>query len=94
MIGHKWNKNFTICAGGAQAHKRSVTCFGDSGGPVLVYRKDRWFLIGIISFAHDIKEEHSNKRKCNASMPFYFVKVRAYYEWIHLKSEAALDAFQ
>jgi secreted trypsin-like serine protease len=92
MIGNKWNKNFTICAGGQT--KKKVTCFGDSGGPVLAYRRDRWYLIGIISFAHDIKEENSNKKKCNASMPFYFVKVKAYYEWINQKTEYVLNSFQ
>ena len=91
MIGKRWNKNYTICADGQD--KKMVTCFGDSGGPVLAYRNNRWFLVGIISFAHDVREENTNKKKCNASMPFYFVKVKAYFDWINQKTENALNSF-
>jgi secreted trypsin-like serine protease len=82
-IGDKWDKPNIICA-----HKRSKpsgTCFGDSGGPVLVYRNKRWILIGVISFGHFIKDETSKylKLKCDASKPSYFVKVSSYLDWIY-----------
>lgn len=84
MIGNKWDRNYTICANGND--KKRVTCFGDSGGPVLAYRNKRWTLVGIISFAHDIKDYQTNKKKCNASMPFYFVNVKAYVDWINKRT--------
>lgn len=92
IIGKKWNKNYTICADGKE--KRKVTCFGDSGGPVMVYENNRWILIGIISFAHDIKDVKTKKKKCNASMPFYFVKVKEYFDWINQKTEFGLSGYQ
>jgi secreted trypsin-like serine protease len=84
IIGKNWDKSVFVCADGSE--KRMVTCYGDSGGPVLAYRNNRWVLIGIISFGHDVKDFITNKRKCNASMPFYFVKVQAYMDWIEEKT--------
>jgi len=89
MIGTRWDRNFTICANGYE--KKKVTCFGDSGGPVLAYRNKRWTLIGIISFAHDVKDYQTNKKKCNASMPFYFVNVEAYVDWIIKRTDHSLN---
>jgi secreted trypsin-like serine protease len=82
IIGQQWDKNVIVCADGIE--KRMVTCYGDSGGPVLAYRRNHWVLVGIISFGHDIKD--ISKKKCNASMPFYFVKVQAYLDWIEQKT--------
>lgn len=93
MIGNRWDRNFTVCAN--DLDKKKVTCFGDSGGPVLAYRNKRWTLVGIISFAHDVRDFQTNKKKCNASMPFYFVNVEAYIDWINKKVEAtSLSKFQ
>lgn len=92
MIGKEWNKNYTVCADGRD--KKIVTCYGDSGGPVLAYRNNRWTLFGIISFGHDVRDEKTNKKKCNASMPFYFVKVKAYFDWINKKTNYTLRNFQ
>lgn len=93
MIGKVWDKNRTVCADGDE--KRSSTCYGDSGGPVLSYRNNRWILFGIISFGHDIRDTTNKKlRKCNASMPFYFVKVSAYFEWINDRTGFKLAEFQ
>lgn len=69
---------------------KKSTCYGDSGGPVLAYRHDRWFLVGIISFGHDTRDSETNKKKCNASMPFYFVNVSAYYDWISRRANFTL----
>jgi secreted trypsin-like serine protease len=92
MIGNRWDRNFTVCATGYE--KKQVTCFGDSGGPVMAYRNNRWTLIGIISFAHDVKDYQANKKKCNASMPFYFVNVAAYIDWVNKKTGFILGKFQ
>jgi secreted trypsin-like serine protease len=90
-IGNEWDKNYTICAHGEE--KKMVTCFGDSGGPVLAYDNNRWILVGIISFAHDVKDFKTKRKKCDASMPFYFVKVRAYFDWILKKTNYTLAEF-
>ena len=95
MIGKKWNREFTVCADGGgdgAARHRMVTCYGDSGGPVLVYQHERWILVGIISFGHDVRDEHTKKKKCNASMPFYFVKIDEYQEWIQREIASDLQA--
>ena len=92
MIGSRWDKVNTICAYGGD--KKMVTCFGDSGGPVLAYRYDRWTLVGIISFAHDIKDYNTHRKKCNKLLPFYFVRVRSYYNWIDKKTNFTLEQFQ
>ena len=54
-----------------------------SSGPVLELRNNlHWTLIGVISFGNDIHDYSSNLKKCNPLMPFYFVNVEKYYEWI------------
>lgn len=89
-IGNDWDKNHTLCADGN--NKRMSTCYGDSGGPVLAYRNDRWILFGIISFGHDIRDSTNEKlKKCNASMPVYFVKVSSYSDWIRKKTNFTLN---
>ena len=93
MIGKTgWDKETLVCASGKE--KKIVTCFGDSGGPVLAYILDRWTLVGIVSFGHDTKDANSNKKKCNASLPFYFVRVSAYYDWINEKTNYTIGNFQ
>ena len=91
MIGKTgWQKDMLACASGKE--KKVVTCFGDSGGPVLTYILDRWILVGIVSFGHDTKE--MNRKKCNASLPFYFVRVSSYYDWINEKTNYTLGNYQ
>ena len=104
-IGTEWDRNGTICAQGGgsgdgskgdslQFAKKKSTCYGDSGGPVLVFRDNRWILVGIVSFGHDNHDLKTRKKKCNASMPFYFVKVAFYFDWINVKTNFTLMNFQ
>lgn len=81
-IGDKWDKPNIICAHSKEKNKSVGTCFGDSGGPVTVFRNNRWVIIGIISFGHFIKDGANRKVKCDASKPSYFVKVSSYLDWI------------
>lgn len=90
-IGSNWDKNHTVCAHGHDRVKS--TCYGDSGGPVLAYRGNRWMLFGIISFGHEIRDSVLNKKKCNASMPFYFAKVSSFREWILNKTNHTIVNF-
>lgn len=80
MIGaNSWDKENVLCAIG----RKRVTCFGDSGGPVLELRNGhQWTLVGVISFGNDITHHSTNQKKCNKSMPFYFVNVEKYTDWI------------
>ena len=83
--GEKWDKAKMICATGSDPEKNQVTCFGDSGGPVLELREHRWTLVGIISFGNDIRDSDTQSKRCDASMPFYFVNVEEYSDWINAK---------
>lgn len=96
-VGNDWDHQKMVCAHGTlspSAVVKKSTCYGDSGGPVLAFRENRWVLVGIISFGHDTREPNTNKKKCNASMPFYFVKVSAYFEWINERTNFSLASFQ
>lgn len=96
-VGKEWDRNGTICAHGRtdfDTDSKKSTCYGDSGGPVLVFRDNRWILVGIISFGHDDHDLVMRKKKCNASMPFYFTKVSSYFNWINLKTNFTLLDFQ
>ena len=92
IIGNNWSPLDTVCARGEDG--RTSTCFGDSGGPVMLYRNNRWILVGIISFAHDIIDPVTGKKRCDATMPFYFVKVSAYIDWIDRKTNFTIKNFQ
>lgn len=80
--GKNWDQTNIICAHSNEKNKKSGTCTGDSGGPVVMYRNNRWILVGIVSYGDFIKDEHSNARKCDASRPSYFVKVSSYLDYI------------
>jgi secreted trypsin-like serine protease len=82
-IGDKWDKANIICAHNRKSINSVGTCFGDSGGPVVIYRNNRWILIGVISFGHFTKDESTKNLKCDASKPSYFVKVSSYLDWIY-----------
>lgn len=103
-VGGDWDREKTVCAHGSitngKTHSedssivKKSTCYGDSGGPVLTFRENRWVLVGIISFGHDTRDVATNKKKCNASMPFYFVNVSMYFEWINRRTNYTLAHFQ
>ena len=44
--------DYMLCAGYASGGKDS--CYGDSGGPLLVQRGDQWVMAGIVSFGGDL----------------------------------------
>jgi len=78
-----WDKKNVMCVHSRNSEQPvGGTCFGDSGGPVVVYRQKRWFLVGIVSFGHLVKDENTKRLKCDATKPSYFVKVAPYLSWI------------
>ena len=48
--------------------------FGDSGGPLMYFTNNRWFVYGINSYGLT-----SN---CDTNFPSFFAKVPLYIEWI------------
>ncbi len=80
-IGNNWDKANIICVH-SKNKEITGTCFGDSGGPVTVYRNNRWILVGIISYGHFNKDEGSNMKKCDGSKPSYISKISAYLDYI------------
>jgi secreted trypsin-like serine protease len=89
-VGPEWDKNNTVCAHSDEQGKKLSTCYGDSGGPVLSFHNNKWTLLGVVSFGHDVHESGSNKKKCNASLPFYFVRLKNYTKWIQNKTNMTI----
>ncbi|KAL0829185.1 hypothetical protein ABMA28_004022 [Loxostege sticticalis] len=50
-------------------------CHGDSGGPLAVYRNNRWILIGINSFG--------SSEGCEAGLPTAFTRITSYMTFIY-----------
>jgi secreted trypsin-like serine protease len=94
-IGREWDKEGMLCAHRENdSNEKLGTCYGDSGGPVLALDdsdKQRWTLQGIISFGHDIRDTINRKKRCDATMPFYFVKVKKYVDWIKNETNLTFD---
>lgn len=103
LVGRDWDREKMVCAHGSINNEnldsavsivKKSTCYGDSGGPVLAFLENRWILVGIISFGHDTRDVTTNKKKCNASMPFYFVNVSMYFDWINRRTNYTLVNFE
>ncbi|KAM4677967.1 ovochymase-1 [Discoglossus pictus] len=58
-----------VCAGGVGAS----SCMGDSGGPLICYVKNRYTLIGVVSWGSD---------SCTTNAPAVYTLVSAYKDWI------------
>ncbi|XP_057207912.1 complement factor B-like [Triplophysa rosa] len=39
-----------MCTGGSETHRHEMTCKGDSGGPLLLRKRMRYFQVGVISW--------------------------------------------
>jgi secreted trypsin-like serine protease len=60
---------------------RTGICNADSGGPVMFYYMQRWYIMGVLShFAVDSKNGFSHE--CLPHNPSFSVKVDVYAEWI------------
>lgn len=62
-----------------------MTCL-NSGGPLVVYNKNRWILIGLVSFVPGVVSEDNTSvsLQCNPSDPSFHTKVSSYIKWINL----------
>lgn len=59
-----------ICAGGTSGRD---SCTGDSGGPLMFEKENRWFAGGIVSFGKDCG---------NAEWPGVYTNIASYENWI------------
>ncbi|XP_063375344.1 phenoloxidase-activating enzyme-like [Cydia amplana] len=59
-----------LCAAGRHGQD---SCFGDSGGPIMVEQQGNFQLVGIVSFGDS---------KCGGSKPSVYTNVFSYLDWI------------
>lgn len=58
--------------------KKSNICYGDSGGPMMIYHDSAWFLYGISNFLTAF-----NPSECDNTRPSYYLNVTNYLKWIN-----------
>ena len=71
----------TLCA--INEINNSNICFGDSGTPLMLKYKDRWYAYGIASFSL-----FQRKNICDGKHPSYFTNILYYQSWIQSKLKA------
>ncbi|XP_063636116.1 uncharacterized protein LOC134806725 [Cydia splendana] len=62
--------NSMLCAAGRNGQD---SCFGDSGGPIVVEQQGNFQLVGVVSFGDS---------KCGGSKPSVYTNVFSYLDWI------------
>lgn len=58
--------------------KESNVCFGDSGGPLLLFENNKWTLYGVSSFAFA-----DDNNRCINTAPSFFTIIPRYSSWIN-----------
>lgn len=76
--------HFTYCAQDVTENNSNI-CYGDAGNPLMIPRRNRWFLYGIASFVTVTTDQFV----CVNSEPSYFSIVPRYLRWIY----STLNAF-
>ena len=69
------------CAYDANITKSSNVCIGDSGGPLMIYRENKYYIYGIVSFVFTFFDSEG-KCKCYTQAPSYFTKVPHCIDWL------------
>lgn len=73
-----WNKRNFVCAG-----KNSVTCFGDSGGPLFVLNRAGYLVqVGVLLGGRECKDKRSGKISPKKGVPNVYTAVSGHAEWI------------
>lgn len=70
---------FNYCALDPTSRNSNV-CFGDSGGPLMYFFNQTWYLYGIAS---SVSAPKGQENKCLNELPSYFVKVPVFIDWIN-----------
>ncbi|RNA08328.1 chymotrypsinogen 2-like [Brachionus plicatilis] len=78
-------EHFTYCAQDESENKSNI-CYGDAGSPMMMARRNRWFLYGIASFVTVTTDRFT----CVNAEPSYFSIVPRYLRWIY----STLNAFK
>ncbi len=63
-----------LCCGAVKT--ASGVCFGDSGGPLMMFNGGKWTQVGLVSFGQG---------SCNTQMSAVYTKVVYYLPWIQSK---------
>lgn len=62
----------------------STICSGDSGGPLFVLFKNKWILLGIVSFVQTfLTTNESTEYFCDPTLPSFYTNVPFYLDWIN-----------
>lgn len=69
-----YNRETHLCFGSPET--ASGVCFGDSGGPLMIFENSEWFQIGIVSFG-DLN--------CSTDKNAAYTNVAFYIKWINTK---------
>ncbi|CAF1094871.1 unnamed protein product [Brachionus calyciflorus] len=77
-INNEWEKNSTFCTKSPTSRPYTMTCSGDSGGPLFSFNKtdQKWYLEGITSYV--VMKFQNSKRQCLPKYPGFFTKVYNY----------------
>ncbi|CAF1020439.1 unnamed protein product [Brachionus calyciflorus] len=70
-------ESFVYCALDTSIKKSNI-CFGDSGGPLMFFKDEKWYLYGLSSFI----TVHLNNFTCKNTEPGFFTMVPNYLDWI------------
>ena len=61
----------------AVGNSKSNACFGDSGGPLMYYANNKWYLYGVVSYV-----EVKSNQNCDPTQPSFYTQVPAYLTFI------------
>ncbi|CAF1036767.1 unnamed protein product [Brachionus calyciflorus] len=77
-INYQWEKKATFCTKSPTSRPYTMTCSGDSGGPLFSFNKtdQKWYLEGITSYV--VMKTQNFRRQCLPNRPGFFTKVYAY----------------
>ncbi|RNA26915.1 transmembrane protease serine 9-like [Brachionus plicatilis] len=63
--------------------RMSTVCSGDSGGPLFVYKDEKWLLLGIVSFVQTYMSTDNREHLCDPKMASFYTNVGFYSNWIN-----------
>ena len=71
-----YNSNTMYCGKDPTSNSSNI-CYGDSGGPMMYLKNNKWYLYGVASFMLI-----RNDVNCDSTVPSYWAKVPSYLNWI------------
>lgn len=77
LVPPDWSKRNFVCAG-----KNSVTCFGDSGGPLFANTTSGLVQVGVLLGGGECRDEESGEISPEKGVPNVYTSVSGHAEWI------------